>query len=311
MPDPNVIERAFVERRRMLWSLCYRLTGVAADADELVQETFVRALERAPALADGEWHRWLVRVATNLGLDRLRARRRRRYVGAWLPSPVETDDERDGVAGPDAVVEAYERRERTSYAFLVALEMLTPTARAVLILRDAFDYGVDEVAAVLALSPANVRVLHHRARRRLATADADPPSLRLASEPMRVALQRFLDCMTRQDAAGMEELLTASVRSVTDGGGEYTALRAPLVGVGRVVRFHLETARRRGPISRVELRTVNGLPALVIETTPMRPRMAPRIVLRWEIDGTGRIREIQSILATRKLTAVRFSSAPA
>jgi RNA polymerase sigma-70 factor (ECF subfamily) len=118
-------------------------------------------------------------------------------------------------------------------------------------------------------------------------------------------LQALLDCLVRQDDAGLRALLAASVRTVTDGGGEYTALRAPLVGVARVVRFHLETARRRGPISRVELCELNGLPALVVETTPLRARMAPRLVLRCEVDRAGRIVELHTILATRKLTGVR------
>src|SRR6185369_7928755 len=92
VPSHKQVEQVFRTRRRMLWGLCYRLTGVAADADELLQETFTRAIERPPPAVDDEWHRWLVRVATNLSLDRLRARRRRTYVGSWLPSPIETPD---------------------------------------------------------------------------------------------------------------------------------------------------------------------------------------------------------------------------
>lgn len=307
MPSRNEIEQAFLERRRMLWGLCYRLTGVAADADELVQETFVRALERPPA-NDDEWERWLVRVATNLSIDRLRARRRRRYVGSWLPSPVEIA-EAEGVAD-EGVAASYERLESMSYAFLLALEVLAPRARAVLILCEVFDYAAAEVAILLETTEANVRVLHHRARRRLAAVHPEPRPLREVAVQTRRALQAFVDCMLRQDVGGIEALLTASVRTITDGGGEYTALHAPLEGVARVVRFHLETARRRGPISRLEIRTVNGLPALFIETAAIRPQMAPRVILRCEIDADGRIRELHSILATRKLTAVHFSSAP-
>lgn len=304
MPSAAEIERVFSARRRMLWGLCYRITGVAADADELVQETFVRALERPPRDAGGEFGGWLVRVATNLSLDRLRARRRRRYAGAWLPSPIETPEEAEGVEV------AFERGESVSYAFLLALEALTPKARAVLILCDVFDYPAREVADLLDTSEANVRVLHHRARRRLAELQPDLPSepRRDLADDTRNALLAFLDCLTRQDVRGVEALLTKAVRTITDGGGEYTALHAPLVGLARVVRFHLETARRRGPISRVEMRTVNGLPALVIETTPLRPQMAPRVVLRCELAPDGRIRELHSILASRKLTAVRFGA---
>ena len=104
----------------------------------------------------------------------------------------------------------------------------------------------------------------------------------------------------------MEALLADSVRTITDSGGEYTALSKPLAGRAAVIRFHLETARRRGPISRVAMRIVNGLPALVIVTTPLRPQMAPHVVLRCEVDADGRIHELHTILASRKLTAVRF-----
>jgi len=150
----------------MLWGLCYRMTGVAADADELVQETFARAIERPPPAVDEDWHRWLVRVATNLSVDRLRARRRRAYSGSWLPSPVETPDVLESVTDERAGVEAnYQRLESVSYAFLLALEALAPKARAVLILCDVFDYPAGEVAALLDTSESNVRVLHHRARR--------------------------------------------------------------------------------------------------------------------------------------------------
>lgn len=303
MPSHAEIDRVFRTRQRMLWGLCYRLTGVAADADELVQETFVRAIERPPADADGDWHRWLVRVATNLSLDRLRARRRRSYVGPWLPAPIEIS-ETDAEESVDA---GYERMESVSYAFLLALETLSPRARAVLLLREVFDYSAAEVAGLLDTSESNVRVVHHRARRQLDAARPEVRPLREVAGPMRVALQALLDCLMRQDDVGMRALLTASVRTVTDAGGEYTALRAPVVGLDRVVRFHLEVGRRRGPISRVELRELNGLPALVVETTPLRPQMAPRLVLRCEVDRTGRITELQTILAARKLTAVRFS----
>ena len=312
MPSQHEIEQAFAARRQMLWGLGYRLTGVAADADDIVQETFLRALERPPATLDAGWHGWLVRVATNLGLDRLRARRRRAYVGPWLPSPIELagPDGENGAAS-EAVDADYERRESLAYAFVLALEVLTPRARAVLILREVFEYSASEVAVLLDTTEANVRVLHHRAARRLADARPAPRSLRDLAEPTRHALQAFVSCMARQDVTGLEALLTASARTVTDGGGRYTALRAPLVGAARVARFHLETGRRRMPISTTEIRWINGLPALVIATRPLRTQMAPALVLRCELDGDDRISELHAILAPRKLSAVRFGAPPA
>jgi len=176
----------------------------------------------------------------------------------------------------------------------------------VLLLVDVLDYPVAEVARILETTEGNVRVLHHRARRTLERFDVEVVASPGVRKRQRAALEKLLLCMINQDAAGMEALLTDDVRSLTDGGGRYTALREPLVGKAAVTRFHLETARRRAPISRTELRWINGVAALVVVTRPLRPRMAPRLVLRCEVDAEGRIREIHTILNPRKLTAVRF-----
>jgi RNA polymerase sigma-70 factor (ECF subfamily) len=255
--------------------------------------------------------RWLVRVATNLSLDSLRRRKRRRYIGPWLPSPVE-DAEGDGpAAGDGETVDAgYERADQVSYAFLVALEALGPRARAALLLIDVLDYAAAEVATILETTEGNVRVLHHRARRAIEACDVEAVVSRETSEKQRVALESLVACMMRQDAAGMEALLADDVRSITDGGGRYTALKVPLIGRKAVARFHLETARRRAPISRSQIRLVNGVAALVVETEPLRSQMAPRLVLRCEIGADGRIRELHTVLAPGKLTAVRFETRP-
>jgi RNA polymerase sigma-70 factor (ECF subfamily) len=292
------------------------MTGVAADADDVVQEAFARAVEAPASLAGGDLERWLVRVATNLSLDCLRRRRRRRYHGPWLPSPLETGElfEVSNSAAADAAdaAQTVERAEQVSYAFLVALEALSPRARAVLLLVDFLDYPVAEVARILETTEGNVRVVHHRARRTLARFDVEVVASPSVRERQRAALEKLLLCMMNQDAAGMEALLTDDVRSLTDGGGRYTALREPLVGRAAVIRFHLETARRRAPISSTGFRWINGVAALVVVTRPLRPRMAPRLVLRCEVDADGRIRELHTILNPRKLTAVRFEDpAPA
>jgi RNA polymerase sigma factor (sigma-70 family) len=127
--------------------LCYRMTGNAADADDLVQETFVRAWKSPPERTEEPWRPWLARVAMNLSRDLLRRRKRRHYDGTWLPSPIETGDE--AAAPPDEPVDEqgdplarYDMLESVSFAFLLALEALTPAQRAVLLLRDVFDYSV-------------------------------------------------------------------------------------------------------------------------------------------------------------------------
>ena len=302
------IADVFGEHRRFLWGLCYRLTGSAADADDLVQETFVRAIERPPARTDEPWRPWLVRVAVNLGRDLLRRRRRRGYVGPWLPSPIETGDEVSPPSVETASTEGrYDLLESVSYAFLVALEALTPLQRAVLLLRDVFDYTVAETADVLGVSEANVKTTLHRARRRMAAYDrARTVPTRDLQARVRTALERFVAAVATADLPALESLLAESVRAVSDGGGEFHAARVPIVGRARVARFHWNIARRRTATvpPQVEIRMLNGLPALVIAMGDEARGEAARFVIRADVDAEGRVVALHSVLATRKLSAV-------
>jgi RNA polymerase sigma factor (sigma-70 family) len=306
-----LLEDLFRTHERMLWGLCYRLTGCAADADDIVQETFLRASQRRGAASDATWRPWLVRVALNLGLDLLRRRKRRGgYEGPWLPSPIETGLEEAASGQPLDTPEArYERLESVSFAFLLALEALTPKQRAVLLLRDVFDYSAGETGAALEMSEENVRITHHRARRAMRAYDQDRcPPTKARQDRIRHALEQLLGCLINQDAAGFEALLAESARAVTDGGGEYTALAETLVGRAKVALLHLRVARRRAGGARIELRLLNGTPAAVIEYASAVRRQAPRAVLRCELGPDGKITALHSVLASRKLTAIRFAA---
>ncbi len=304
------LEALFRAQRGRLWGLAYRLTGSTEDADDVVQEAFARLLAQPPASPLEELGPWLARVATNLGIDALRRRRRRAYVGPWLPSPVETPeldgpDERPG-EGPDPE-RRYGLAESASYAFLVALEALGPRQRAVLLLRDVLGHSARETAELVGASEGSVRVLHLRARRALEAYDRarciPTPELR---ERHRAALQRFLDCLLAQDARGLEALLAESVHTVTDAAGEYTALATPLAGRDRVARLYLMAARTRQETgTRTEIRLVNGLPAALITLERPVRRQAPRTLLRCELDDAGCIRLVHAILAPRKLGTLR------
>lgn len=309
-PRSASLDASLHEHERHLWGLCYRLTGSAAEADDLVQDTFVRALERPPARTEEPLRPWLVRVALNLGRDALRRRRKRAYTGPWLPAPVETEGE-DAVPsvevpGTDA---RYDLLESVSFAFLLALEALTPKQRAVLILRDVFDYSVEETAAALGLSLPNVKTTHHRARRALEPYDASrrPPSPAVAAESQ-AALVRFLQALAAGDAATVEGMLAEDARSVNDGGGEFHAARKVISGRARVARLFLGLTRLGSGALRVEIRTLNGLPAVVFERTA-RPGDAPRFVIQCELDGEGKIATLYTVLASTKLSAVRPLSA--
>jgi RNA polymerase sigma-70 factor (ECF subfamily) len=308
-----VFEDAFRAHERFLWGLCYRLTGSAADADDLVQTTFVRAMERPPARTDESWRPWLARVALNLGRDLLRRRKRRAYVGPWLPSPIETGDEESppsfelSIDSEHTTEARYDLLESVSFAFLLALEVLTPQQRAVLLLRDVFDYSVRETADALEMSEPNVKTTHHRARRAMREYDRNRciPT-RTLQERTREALGQFVVSLASGDMGAIEALLARSVRAVNDAGGEYFAARVPILGPHRVALFHYKISHRRIADTRSTVSMINGLPALVIEVNDQRHREPPRFVLRCEIDNEGRISRLYSVIAARKLSAIRF-----
>jgi len=292
----------FREHERFLWGLCYRMTGSAADADDLVQETFVRAIERPPPRPDLPWRPWLTRVAVNLARDALRRRRRRGYVGPWLPSPIETDPPAYEAGTTEG---RYDLLESVTFAFLLALEALTPLQRAVLVLRDVFDYSVEETAAALGISVANVKTSHHRARHAMQGYERDRRRpTRALQEETRQALDRFVACLARGDAAAMEALLGADVRARSDGGGEFHAARVPIVGPKKVALFYTRIAARR-PVARSEVRILNGLPGLVVEFADTPVREARRIVVRLDVGPDGRIANLDTVLASCKMTAIR------
>jgi RNA polymerase sigma-70 factor (ECF subfamily) len=250
---------------------------------------------------------WLVRVAMNLARDHLRRRKRRGYDGLWLPSPVETADLVDESAGPEA---RYGTMESVSFAFLVALEALTPSQRAVLVLRDAFDYSSREAADALRLSEENVRITLHRARKAMAAYDASrvPRSIE-TTERVDAMLRGVLGLIAAQDIPGAVSLFSKRAALLGDGGGVHHAGRNGVVGAEKIVKMYAKLATRAGPDARYFVRSINGVPALVTDDpAPQKPN-APQAVLLIDLDADGRVRTIYSVLAPKKLTAVRFSEA--
>ena len=307
---PTALEDAFRSERHRLRSLAYRMTGTGTDADDVVQESFARLAALPEDAYPPVPAAWLWRVATNLAIDLLRRRRRRRYVGPWLPAPVETGvlDLVEGVSdsGLDAAAR-YELAESATYAFLLALEILGPRQRAALLLRDVFGHSAEATAALLGISEGNVRILHLRARRALESYDRSRclPTEALR-ERHRAALTRFLECLNAGNLAGLEALFVDDVVTLTDAGGEFTALARPLAGRAAVARFyHMAAEHRREGGTREDWTLANGLPAVWI--TLLRPvrRQAPRSLLRCEVDENDRIRIVHAILAPKKLASFR------
>ncbi len=308
----GALEQAFTDHRRFLWSLSYRMTGNAADADEVVQDTFVRALEHPPTRTDEPLRPWLVKVALNLSRDALRRRKRREYIGPWLPSPIDTDVEappshEPAVHGGRTLEDRYDLLESVSFAFLLALERLTPAQRAVLLLRDVFDYTVQETAGALDLTEANVKTTNHRARRLMADYNRArrPATPALQAETER-ALKRFMQCLEKNDVAGVEALLARDVRTLTDGGGEFRSALRPIVGAEKVARFYLSIAHVGQGVHARAL-TLNGLPGVLLDFDAVPDRVASRFVLQVEIDADAKISRIYVVSATRKLTGLQHA----
>ncbi len=315
MPD---VAELHAEHARFLWGLGYRLLGSAADADDLVQETFIRALERPPADVDRAWRPWLTRVAMNIGRDQLRKRRRRKYVGPWIPTPIETGADsapasfEPVLAGEQTTEGRYDLVESVSMAFLLALEVLTPKQRAVLLLRDVFDYPVADTAFALDISNSDVKVTLHRARRALADYDRERciPTREL-QDRTRSAIDALLSALATGDMRSTEQLLADSVVALSDGGGEFFAARVPVLGRERVFKFYSKIARARLSTAEFEIRNLNGLPALLGRFHDEPHGQPPAIVQHVILDGAGRIRQILSVLATPKLASVTLPGRPA
>lgn len=308
-PTETVLARWFDEHRAFLWGLSYRITGSAADADDVVQETFVRACQHAPAHLDDP-RRWLVRVGVNVARDVLRRRKRRGYAGPWLPTPIETASD-DALPSFEPTVDGrtlegrYDLVESASLAFLHALEALTPTQRAVLLLRDVFDYSAGEVAAALDVSEGNVRTIHHRARRAMASYErrrALPTGMNRAR--MEASLRRFLALLGAADVQGIERMLAADVRAVADSGGEFTASARPIVGAARVALFFARLSASRSGRMDFAIRTINGFPAAVLNFSATTGRRPPRLLLSLDLDRAGLVANLRIIASSTKLAAI-------
>lgn len=291
------LEQAFADHRRLLWGLGYRMLGTAADADEVVQEAFEKALKRPPAL-DRPLRPWLVRVTVNAARDRLRRRKRAPYAGPWLPQPIEVDD--PGAALEPSVPPAreLERKQSVSYALLVALERLTPTQRAVWLLREVMDLSTAEAAEVLAVTPGSVKVTLHRARKALDGAGGAP-----RTDPMTglAAVGQLAGAILAGDVAAVCALLDEDVVAVSDGGGIYHAARRPVVGALAVARLLIGLAKKT-PNAGYRPAWVQGQPGVFVDTPDLGGDFAPRSLTLFSVVG-GRVVRVWSVLAPGKLPA--------
>jgi len=300
-PDPAT--EAFLTHRNLLFTVVYEMLGSAADAEDVLQETWLRwagvdldAVENRRA--------YLVRIATRQALVRLRTlgRRKESYVGPWLPEPVLT---RDGADTAPDTADRVVLDDTVSLAMLLVMETLSPLERAVFVLREAFDYSFAEIAAMLDRTEAAVRQLLVRARNHV---HEKRPRYPLDDAKRQSIAERFLEACVGGDIAPLLEMLSPDVTVIADGGGVVSAATRPVVGLDHVSRFLLGIVDKyskfieEGQDIRIEIAKtgVNGDPAIIAYADDKI-----LYVYTLDLDEDGRIRTVFAMANPAKLDGVR------
>jgi RNA polymerase sigma-70 factor (TIGR02957 family) len=286
-------EEVFEAHRELLFAVAYRMLGTVADAEDAVQDAWLR-WSAAPRSEIAEPRAYLARTVTRVALNRLRSARARReaYVGSWLPEPLLT-------TGPDTADRA-ELAESVSLAMLVVLESLTPEERAVFVLHEVFGFPHAEIAAAIGRSDASVRQLMHRAREHV---QARRPRFDVDAGQQRAVTERFLAAATGGDIDQLMMVLAPDVTLISDGGGKAKAPLRPIVGAAKVARWLAGISARPymgTEISdmTVEPAEINGGPGTLI-TVGGKPITAVTTVV-----ADGRISAIQLVASPGKLRAI-------
>jgi RNA polymerase sigma-70 factor (TIGR02957 family) len=251
---------AFLAHRELMFAMAYRMLGTVADAEDAVQDAWLR-WSAAPRDDVADPRAYLARTVTNVALNRLRSAQARReaYVGPWLPEPLLTQTNHD-------ITERVELTESVSVAMLVVLESLTPEERAVFVLREVFDFGYPEIGAALGRSEPAVRQIAHRARGHV---QARRPRFEVDQGRQRAVTERFLAAAVGGDIDGLLEVLAPDVTLTTDGGGRVRAALRPIRGAAKVARALAGIASRpyQGlTLSQmtIEQAEINGEPGVLI-----------------------------------------------
>jgi RNA polymerase sigma-70 factor (TIGR02957 family) len=276
-------DEPFLTHRSLLFTVAYEMLGSAADAEDVVQETWLRWADTArDEVRDPR--AYLVQILTRQALNRLRSvsRRREDYVGQWLPEPLLTS--------PD-VAEDVELAESVSIAMLTVLETLGPAERAVFVLREVFDVSYDEIAEAVGKSAATVRQIAHRARAHVA---ARRPRVQVSRTEQQQVVQRFLAALTTGDVQGLMDVLAPDVVLVADGGGLAPAVRHPVEGIQRVAAL-LGRFAEFAPDAQVTTVLLNGAVAARID-----PSGELNTAITFVVEN-GRIARIYAIRNPHKL----------
>jgi RNA polymerase sigma-70 factor (ECF subfamily) len=271
----------FESLRPRLFGIAYRMLGSAMEAEDVVQDAYLRFQSVDPSRIESA-EALLRTIVTRLSLDRLRAARvqRETYIGPWLPEPILTADD---------PTEQIERHEAISTAFLLLLESLTPDERAVFVLHDVFDYDYVEIATILEKTETSCRQILSRAKKHLA---AHRPRFTSSPDMHRQFMAQFLQAVQIGELSGLTALLTDDVVAIPDGGGKASAGTHPVLGRDRVGRFILGLQRRYAQLRySVQIALINGYEGLLISGEDGQVNT----VMTFDIDSDG----VHGIFITR------------
>lgn len=247
---------AFNHHRRLLFGIAYRMLGTVSDAEDMVQETFLRWQQTSRTVQSPK--NYLATTITRLCIDHLRSARVRReqYVGPWLPEPLLTQQSGDPA-------EQVELADSLSMAFLVMLERLSPSERAVFLLREVFEYDYPEIAQIVDKSPENCRQILRRSRQHLAT---ERPRFHVSPQQQEQITSQFLDASSQGNLQDLLTLLAKDVTFWSDSGGQVAAALKPIQGAMKVARFLLAIQQKWLPTASAELVEINGQSSMLIRS---------------------------------------------
>lgn len=283
----------FNQHRPLLFAIAYRMLSSATEAEDVLQEAWIRWQSTSTPVKTPK--PYLSQIVTRLCIDYLRSARfrRERYVGTWLPEPLAVSS----IKNPE---EHAALAESLSFAFLKLLECLSPTERAVFLLREVFDYSYEDIAKIVDKSTSNCRQVVHRAKQHLRS---HKPRIETSPQQKAKAVERFLECWQQGNLSGLLETMTEETVFISDGGGKVTAALYPLEGSQKVARFLLALRRSRlMPLITSQFIDINGQPGIINSVEGK-----PQSIFSFEFKG-GRIQTIFAVANPDKLDSMHSQS---
>lgn len=288
MARPQPVE-TFDQYRPLLFSIAYRMLGTVMEAEDILQEAFLR-WQQVPQDEVEMPKSYLASIVTRLSIDHLRSAqyRREEYIGPWLPEPLVTDSS----TNPDQMVAL---SESLSTAFLVLLESLKPVERAVFLLREIFDYDYSTISQIVGKSEVNCRQIVSRARKHIAE---ERPRFEVSPAQQSRVVEQFLQSANTGDVEGLLEVLDQDVTWFSDGGGAPGIAQKPIRGIENVIRFISNLARQAPENMTVRLAELNGRPGIILDVDGR-----PFTAFSFGFAG-DRIKTIYAVITPQKLQAI-------